>query len=1172
METSKVFTAERGSQLSIYVLINFMFLVYAMVFLTPSSILAQSYDFNDGTVQGWTGPHINLLNQGWRGLSFVFDDYINYPNNDQDPVDNRGSISIQTLQPINDSPVDIEIEFHSPNLLNDPEWQDSKGFTAQLMFLGDLGPVDPFPAAFVELSTGHERLLNDPLTHYRGFGWHEITVYFPEDMPGFKYFGLRFNYPQGLEDTDNSGALYGGIFLDSVQPIQSIDPDLPPPFNLIVLNGYDNAIPLAWNAPVAATAATFVGYNVYRSTNAGGPFTKIASQINRLYYRDESALNGRRYYYRVSAAYNEGESAPSNIDSGTAQRDGYVIESGWASTPPSLNGVINSTEWATAEKTDILFPGKTGTVTLMVMNDNNQLYVAIDNQRDRESHNSDGIGVFCDENLDRGWPSSSPSGEGLIQFYRQGSSQVNRYQGLFGNWPDQARGDPWKTPSGVEQMISFNSGNMQIETSIDLNSSPFNASTGDIIGMLIYVLDATDGEFDGLWPQETFRLEPITDNHAWAHGPFSYGDIELASITAVPDIAIEPITWDFGSVLIGSSVDKVFVVRNDGSADLHVASTDLSGNDHMHFNILSEGSFTVEPGATHDVVIAFKPTSSGLKSTILVISSNDPDEKEVQIELSGTGADGKLPNHWNFTERTSINAIVVLPTSANPNIDGTTLFNGDYIGVFTESGLCCGYEVWNNQNAAITAWGDDDQTQVVDGFKSGEVIQYRIYRLSEQKEWSNVDVGYSQGSGLYSDNGFMVINKFEIISNNKTIRLTFAPGFNYFSYNVAVQDARPSSLFAPVVNDLGRLVNGAGDVYIPEFGIDEIGEMSYKEGYKGYFLTQTNLDISGQPVDPQTPIELSSGNSMIGYLPNVPLPIEDALASILDNLRNVDDGNGKNFIPEFGINQIGHMQVGSGYKVYLYEKSTLIYPSGSPDKTKQVTQKVNTAIVQLEHFEFNSKTGENATIVVPIDANPRYPDGSPLENGDEIGVLTPTGMCCGAVVWEGCNTAITVWGDDSQTEKVDGFKAGDTMYFYIWQKSKDIEYHATPVYKSGNPPLYNANGFTVLEDLYVTVSDIESMNVNIPTNFTLERNFPNPFNPETSIKFQIPKQSFVILKVYNMLGQEIRTLVNEQKQQGFYSVRWDGRNEFGFKVPSGVYIYRLQAGESVACKRMTLMK
>ncbi|MEO8398365.1 MAG: T9SS type A sorting domain-containing protein, partial [Ignavibacteriaceae bacterium] len=108
--------------------------------------------------------------------------------------------------------------------------------------------------------------------------------------------------------------------------------------------------------------------------------------------------------------------------------------------------------------------------------------------------------------------------------------------------------------------------------------------------------------------------------------------------------------------------------------------------------------------------------------------------------------------------------------------------------------------------------------------------------------------------------------------------------------------------------------------------------------------------------------------------------------------------------------------------------------------------------------------------------------------------------------------------------------------------------------------------FGVLE-----ATDIKE-NGEIPLSFTLEQNYPNPFNPSTKIKYSIPNvethsNASVQLKVYDILGNEIATLVNKQQQQGNYEVNFDAS-----KLASGVYIYKLNAGSFISSKKMTLLK
>jgi len=107
-----------------------------------------------------------------------------------------------------------------------------------------------------------------------------------------------------------------------------------------------------------------------------------------------------------------------------------------------------------------------------------------------------------------------------------------------------------------------------------------------------------------------------------------------------------------------------------------------------------------------------------------------------------------------------------------------------------------------------------------------------------------------------------------------------------------------------------------------------------------------------------------------------------------------------------------------------------------------------------------------------------------------------------------------------------------------------------------------------------TYSDIIEVEVAVPNIFSLEQNYPNPFNPSTTIRYEIPEQSFVTIKVYDILGNEITTLVNEEKAAGNYEVEFNTSSHSGNvrNLTSGIYFYRLQAGSFIETKKMILMK
>jgi hypothetical protein len=95
----------------------------------------------------------------------------------------------------------------------------------------------------------------------------------------------------------------------------------------------------------------------------------------------------------------------------------------------------------------------------------------------------------------------------------------------------------------------------------------------------------------------------------------------------------------------------------------------------------------------------------------------------------------------------------------------------------------------------------------------------------------------------------------------------------------------------------------------------------------------------------------------------------------------------------------------------------------------------------------------------------------------------------------------------------------------------------------------------------------EEMIDGIPSEYLVSQNYPNPFNPTTKIRYTVPNSSKVVIKVFDILGKEIETLMNEEKPAGTYEVKWNGSN-----LPSGVYFYQLKAGTFVETKKMILLR
>ena len=128
---------------------------------------------------------------------------------------------------------------------------------------------------------------------------------------------------------------------------------------------------------------------------------------------------------------------------------------------------------------------------------------------------------------------------------------------------------------------------------------------------------------------------------------------------------------------------------------------------------------------------------------------------------------------------------------------------------------------------------------------------------------------------------------------------------------------------------------------------------------------------------------------------------------------------------------------------------------------------------------------------------------------------------------------------------------------------KDYSYLDNEV-KSGN---YTYRLKQIDNDGQFEYSDIITVDLGLPDNYFLSQNYPNPFNPTTRIDFSLPEKQMVSLRVYNLLGELVSELVNEEREAGNYSINFDASN-----LPSGIYFYSISSGNFNITKKMSLLK
>ena len=107
---------------------------------------------------------------------------------------------------------------------------------------------------------------------------------------------------------------------------------------------------------------------------------------------------------------------------------------------------------------------------------------------------------------------------------------------------------------------------------------------------------------------------------------------------------------------------------------------------------------------------------------------------------------------------------------------------------------------------------------------------------------------------------------------------------------------------------------------------------------------------------------------------------------------------------------------------------------------------------------------------------------------------------------------------------------------------------------------------------YMVVGTLSIDGADIPEVFALHQNYPNPFNPVTTLRYDLPEDALVNITIYDMMGRQVKTLINDQQTAGYRSIQWNATNDYGKPVSAGVYLYQIRAGEFVQTKKMVLLK
>jgi len=349
-----------------------------------------------------------------------------------------------------------------------------------------------------------------------------------------------------------------------------------------------------------------------------------------------------------------------------------------------------------------------------------------------------------------------------------------------------------------------------------------------------------------------------------------------------------------------------------------------------------------------------------------------------------------------------------------------------------------------------------------------------------------------------------------------------------------------------------------GLTYVP--GMDLFNTLSAVDHLSGYWIKvgdacNHTLEISGVPVDQDTPIPVNSRWNLVSYLPNDVHAITDALYSLDENLQiaYTYDGTPLVYVPgEDPFNTLTEMEPCFGYWLKLDHAGVLTYPPANGAAPKKVPTNFIASLTEERGpveptRNWVNMYSHNLTV-----------DGQPVSIGATVTAHNMGGNTIGHYVMKASGTFgfMPVYADAAD-ESVAGIKKGERFYLSVDGQKTSEEF------------TWTEQGALIEVAALTTGSGGGNT---LPASYLLEQNYPNPFNPTTTISFSLPTASQARLEIFNLLGQLVATPYDGFAGAGEHKVEWDGRTIAGETASSGIYLYRLTAGQYIKTLKMTLVK
>lgn len=716
--------------------------------------------------------------------------------------------------------------------------------------------------------------------------------------------------------------------------------------------------------------------------------------------------------------------------------------------------------------------------------------------------------------------------------------------------------------------------NGSINISVSGGTSPYTflwsngASSEDLtnVGAGVYTLTVTDAQAATESVTVTITEPDVLDIIEMGASPLCHGDSTgYVNISITGGTAPYTFMWSNGTTaqnLTGISVGNYFITTTDangctkaeGYGIAQPAELVLSGS------IIDESAagandgivdITVYGGTTPYTFLWSNGSTnedlSGLTVGSYTVSVSDANNclTVATYDVQGTMISGP---GWQATNTGNVHTIL-LQSSIPVTIDGIQISNGDYIGVFYDSSsteVCGGFDVWTGQNLALSTYGNDTLTNGKDGFAEGETFQWKIWRASDGLTFA-ADADYiapplMPNTSTFANLGLSGLNSLMVSSYDQQ-DINIQQGWSLISTYIDPTEANIDSICAPIISQVIIVKNDNGDIYWPQYAVNSINNIIIGEGYQIKMISSQIMTVTGLAVQPETTqLGIPQDWSILGYLRQSPAAMESVLSSIENDIIIVKNSLGLSYWPLYNINSIGNMNPGEGYQIKMQSSRIFTYPANTATLAKVAIQPSLT-----NHFVAPKITESNMTVgIITTD----------LLAGSEIGVFNQSGLLVGAAVCEGDFTSITLWGDDATTSKIDGLLANEEFIVNIWDGNK-----------TSIGAITWTEGTARFEINQIAVGKLNAIDRIETAAIELFQNTPNPYRNSTEFSFYLPAQTHVELRILNILGEEIETIISSELEMGLHKLNYNNAG-----LNSGTYYYRLSTPEFSQTKKMMILK